>query len=42
MENLVMCLVGLVGLFALFYENCQMLKWVRRGGGGGLYGNGKN
>jgi hypothetical protein len=34
MENLVIYLVGLVGLFAFFYVNCQMLKWVKRGGGG--------
>jgi hypothetical protein len=36
MENLMMCLVGLVGLFAFFYANCQMLKWARQGGGGRL------
>jgi hypothetical protein len=37
MENLVMYLVGLTGLFAFFYANCQMLKWARqesKGGGG--------
>jgi hypothetical protein len=39
MENLVICLVGLVGLFAFFYANCQLLKWVRQeneGGGGAM------
>jgi hypothetical protein len=36
MENLVMYSVGLVGLFAFFYANCQMLKWARQGGGGRL------
>jgi hypothetical protein len=39
MENLVSCLVGLVGLFAFFYANCQMLKWAKQeneGGGGTL------
>jgi hypothetical protein len=34
MENLVMYLVGLTGLLAFFYANCQMLKWAKRGGGG--------
>jgi hypothetical protein len=36
MENLVICLVG---LFAFFYANCQMLKWAiqeNKGGGGAL------
>jgi hypothetical protein len=37
MENLVIYLVKcVVGLFAFFYVNCQMLKWVRQGGGGRL------
>jgi hypothetical protein len=37
MENLVICLVMyVVGLFAFFYANCQMLKWARQGGGGRL------
>jgi hypothetical protein len=37
MENLVMCLIGLVGFLAIFFANCQMLKWasqVSKGGGG--------
>jgi prepilin-type N-terminal cleavage/methylation domain-containing protein/prepilin-type processing-associated H-X9-DG protein len=49
MENLVMCSVGLVGLFAFFYANCQLLKWARQEskGGGALWSrerrkNGKN
>jgi hypothetical protein len=33
MENLVISLVGLIGFFAFFYANCQMLKWARGGGG---------
>jgi prepilin-type N-terminal cleavage/methylation domain-containing protein len=39
MENLVMYLVGLFGLFAFFYANCQMLKWARQEneGGGALW-----
>jgi hypothetical protein len=39
MENLVMCLVGLVGLFVVLWANCQMSKWARqenKGGGGTL------
>jgi hypothetical protein len=31
MKNVMMCLVGIL---AFFFENCQMLKWARQGGGG--------
>ncbi|MDR0609238.1 MAG: DUF1559 domain-containing protein [Planctomycetaceae bacterium] len=30
MKNVVMCLVG---IWAFFFEKCQMLKWARQGGG---------
>ncbi|MDR0610825.1 MAG: DUF1559 domain-containing protein [Planctomycetaceae bacterium] len=34
MKNVVMCLVG---IWAFFFEKCQMLKWARQGGGGAVY-----
>jgi prepilin-type N-terminal cleavage/methylation domain-containing protein len=33
MENLVICLVGLVGFFVILSAKIQMLKWIKRGGG---------
>jgi hypothetical protein len=39
MENLVICLIGLVGFLAIFFAKSQMLKWARQeneGGGGAL------
>jgi hypothetical protein len=33
MKNVVMCLVGILGVF---FEKCQMLKWARQGGGGSM------